>query len=509
MDNLIFKAFIPEIFLSVALLMQLLYNIKKITTFKYNFPLIDREILFQFYFILFIIFTLLLNVSIEGIVSNLLLINDLAASKIKIVFIASVALIFIFIWQSFTYQNLNFFEFFILLFFAIFASLLLISSYDLFSIYLLLELQALCFYIIAGIKRNSTFSTEAALKYFITGSFFSCVFLFGVLLFYGEFGTTNFYFISLLTMLPYEGPLHNVNYLTLCGVILILLTFFFKLAIVPFHFWVPDVYDGTPLSSTIILAVLPKIILFTVLIRFLLININLFKNIEFVFYVGGVASICWGTFCALKQKRLKKLFIYSSITQLGFILIALSSFSKDSIAAIYFFLIIYNFTAVLGWGILTATYGFQKQISFFKKYKMFPVFLSNFVNLFKTNKTWALSFLFYFFSLSGMPPFIGFLGKLYLILTILKGNNFSLVVFLILIASFSAFYYLRILKLVFFEIQNSKKINQIFQGNFTYLYQDISTTGLCLILLFLLICFFSPSSVILFSKYISVSFFKL
>lgn len=509
MDNLIFKAFIPELFLSFALLAQLLYNIKKTTTFKYNFPLMDKEIFFQFYFVLFIILTLLLNVNIEGIFSNFLLINDLAASQIKIIFIISIILIFVFIWQSYTYQNLNFFEFFILLFFSIFASLLLISCYDLFSVYLLLELQALCFYIIAGIKRNSTFSTEAALKYFITGSFFSCIFLFGVLLVYGEFGTTNFYFINLLTLLPYQGTLQNVNFLVLCGTVLILITFFFKLAIVPFHFWVPDVYDGSPLSSTIILAVLPKIILFTVLIRFLLININLFKNIEFLFYLGGIASIFWGTFCALKQKRVKKLFIYSSITQLGFILIALSSFSKDSIAAIYFFLIIYNFTAVLGWGILTATYGFQKQVSFFKKHKMFPVFLSTFINLFKTNKIWALAFLFYFFSLSGMPPFIGFLGKLYLILNILKANNFSLVLLLILIASFSAFYYLRILKLIFFEVQNNKKINQIFQGNFLYIYQDVALTALCFVLLFLLVCFFSPSLIILFSKYISIAFFKL
>jgi len=97
MDNLIFKAFIPEIFLSFALLSQLLYNVKKITTFKYNFPLMDKEILFQFYFILFIILTLLLNVNIEGIFSNLLLINDLAASQIKIIFIVSVIFIFIFI----------------------------------------------------------------------------------------------------------------------------------------------------------------------------------------------------------------------------------------------------------------------------------------------------------------------------------------------------------------------------------------------------------------------------
>jgi NADH-quinone oxidoreductase subunit N len=108
-----------------------------------------------------------------------------------------------------------------------------------------------------------------------------------------------------------------------------------------------------------------------------------------------------------------------------------------------------------------------------------------------------------------MPPFIGFLGKLYLILNILKANNFSLVLLLILIASFSAFYYLRILKLIFFEVQNNKKINQIFQGNFLYIYQDVALTALCFVLLFLLVCFFSPSLIILFSKYISIAFFKL
>jgi NADH-quinone oxidoreductase subunit N len=386
MDNLIFKAFLPEIFLSFALLLQLLYNIRKITIFKYNFPIIDKEIFFQFYFVMFIVLALLFNIKIEGIFSNFLLISDLASLYIKVIFLGSIIFIFIFIWQSFTYQNLNFFEFFILFFFSIFASLLLVSSYDLLSTYLLLELQALCFYILAGIKRNSTFSTEAALKYFLTGSFFSCVFLFGVLLLYSEFGTTNYYYINLLTLFAYNGAFENINILVLSGTLLILIAFFFKLAIAPFHFWVPDVYDGAPLSSTVLLAVLPKIIIFTALIRFLLANVNALKNVGFVFYIGAVISIVWGTFCALKQKRIKKLFIYSSITQLGFVLLALSFFSKNSIAVIFFFLIVYNLTSVLGWGILTSAYGFKKQIVFFQKGKHLPIFLSNFINLFKTNK---------------------------------------------------------------------------------------------------------------------------
>lgn len=511
MDNLLLKAFVPEFFLSITLLLQLLFNIKKITTFKYNFPLLDKEIFFQTYYILMLTLTLLFNIKIEGIFSNFIFLNDLASSYIKIIFILSVLLILIFIWQNFIYQNLNFFEFFTIFFFSILASLLLLSCYDLFSTYLVLELQALCFYILSGIKRNSTFSIEAALKYFITGSFFSCIFLFGILILYGELGTTNFYFINLLTALPFlEDGTEKLNILILCGIILILITFFFKLAIVPFHFWVPDVYDGAPLSSTIILAVLPKIILFTLLIRFLLVNINILKNLEILFYISGLLSIIWGTFCALKQKRIKKLFIYSSIAQLGFVIMALTSFSKDSIMSIFFFLIIYNITASLGWGSLTAVYGFKKQISFFKKKKfVLPTYLLNFINLFKTNPTWAIIFLFFFFSISGMPPFLGFLGKFYLFLSIIKSQNFALIVFLMLIVSISAFYYIRVLKLIFFEIKPNVKFNQLFQGNFNYLYKDISITLVCFLSMSLLYFFFLPTYLILISKYISIGFFMV
>jgi NADH-quinone oxidoreductase subunit N len=510
MDNLLLKSFVPEIFLSITLLLQLLYNVKKVTALKYNFPLIDKEIFFQIYFILFLTLTLLFNIKIEGIFSNFLFLNDLASSYIKIIFIFSVLFILIFIWQSFVYQNLNFFEFFTIFFFSILASLLLVSCYDFLSTYLVLELQSLCFYILAGIKRNSTFSVEAALKYFITGSFFSCIFLFGALLMYGELGTTNFYFINLLTSLPFaEDGIEKKNILIISSTILILITFFFKLAIVPFHFWVPDVYDGAPLSSTIILAVLPKIILFTLLIRFLLVNINLLKNLEFLLYTSGLLSIIWGTYCALKQKRMKKLFIYSSIAQLGFVLIALTSFSKDSIMSVFFFIIIYNLTASLGWGALTSVYGFQKQISFFKKKKIFPAYLSNFINLVKTNSAWSFVFLVFFFSLAGMPPFLGFLGKFYLFLSIIKSQYFTLIMLLMLLASLSAFYYIRVLKLIFFEVQKNKKINQLFQGNFVYLHKDIGMTLICFFSMGLLYLFFLPTHLILISKYISIGFFKL
>ena len=119
-----------------------------------------------------------------------------------------------------------------------------------------------------------------------------------------------------------------------------------------------------------------------------------------------------------------------------------------------------------------------------------PIFLSNFINLFKTNKIWALFFIFYFFSISGMPPFVGFLGKFYLFLTIIKSQNIALIIFLMIVASFSSFYYIRVLKLIFFETQKNKKINQVFQGHFSHLYQDVSITIICFISFFLVISFF-------------------
>lgn len=509
MDNLILKAFLPEIFLSVAILLQVLFNARHTMSTSQNFPLLSKEIFVQFYFILFIVLSLLLNIRIEGVFSNFLLINDLSAVYLKIIFIVSVCGLFVFIWQSYVDQKLNFFEFFTIFLFSVLASLLLVSCYDLISTYLVLELQALCFYILAGIKRNSTFSTEAALKYFISGSFFSCVFLFGTLILYGELATTNFYIISLLTRLPFDAEFEIMISLLLIGALLVTVTFFFKLALVPFHFWVPDVYEGSPLSSTIILAVLPKIVLFSVLVRFLQVNFSMLKTLEFVFFFIGALSVVWGTINALKQTRMKKLLIFSSIAQFGFVAGALAIFSKDALTAIYFFLIVYTLTAILGWGGYTSVFSFQQQVFLFQKIKMFPIFLSDFVGLFKTNKMWAFIFIIFFFSIAGIPPFVGFLGKFFLFFSMIQGHNFFYVILLVVVSSISTFYYLRVLKLIFFETQVKHKRSTLFSGNFLYLYKDIGSLILMCTLFVLIFFFFYPMNLILISKLITCSFFQL
>jgi len=219
---------------------------------------------------------LLLNLKIEGFFSNFLFFNDYGTKIIKIIFILISFFALIFIFKSFSIQTLNFFEFFIILLFSILSSFFLISSYDLLSAYLAIEMQALCFYILASFKRNSAFSTEAGLKYFISGAFISCIFLLGASIIYGSLGTLNLNYINLLLSFSFENDFENLKYFIILGSLCIIITLFFKVSAVPFHFWSPDVYEGSPLSSTIIFSILPKIVIFSFLIRWVFAVSNIF-----------------------------------------------------------------------------------------------------------------------------------------------------------------------------------------------------------------------------------------
>jgi NADH:ubiquinone oxidoreductase subunit 2 (subunit N) len=158
---------------------------------------------------------------------------DKSSRLIKITFIFVCIFSLIFIYKAFCLQKLNFFEFYVILLITILSSLLLICSYDLLTIYLLLEMQALCFYVLASFKRTSSFSTESGLKYFILGSIISCFFLLGLSILYGALGTLNLHYLNLLTSFLFSE--YIINFL-LVGIFFITITFLFKLAVVPFHF---------------------------------------------------------------------------------------------------------------------------------------------------------------------------------------------------------------------------------------------------------------------------------
>jgi NADH-quinone oxidoreductase subunit N len=204
-----------------------------INNLKYNYPIVDREVFYQTLFILISLFFLYSNLKIEGFFSNFLFINDESTRVIKMLVLVICFFTLTIVLQTFTLQKLNFFEFFIIFLLSLLSLLFLISCADLITFYLVIEMQALCFYILASFKRDSSFSTEAGLKYFISGAFISGFFLFGSSLIYLALGTLNFHALSILLAFPLSPEL---NYIVLFGVLCVTSTLLFKIACAPFHF---------------------------------------------------------------------------------------------------------------------------------------------------------------------------------------------------------------------------------------------------------------------------------
>lgn len=506
MDTLLLKAFLPEFILAFFILVQLLFNNHLLYSKKYNFILSNKELFFQILFILISISALVINVQIEGTLSNGLFFTSKNLGLLKFFFLIVAILLLTPIWRSFVLENLNFYEFFSFFLFSILASLFLVNVLDLISVYLLVEMQTLCFYILATFKRSSTFSTEAGLKYFISSALNGGIFLLGCSIIYFCLGTLNLNHIELLVSAAFDNDLKIIKFLLLFAVLLINITFFFKLTAAPFHFWSPDVYDGSPLSSTILFTVLPKIIFFTLFMRWLISISFLLFEVKFIFLIVGFCSVVFGIFFALKQKRLKRFFIYSSVAQVGFIIAALSIQDLTTYTYIYFFLMTYIINGLLFWTFYAFFATFQKSRFSFYSLTLNSLFISNLANLNKINPYWRLVFVFIFFSVSGMPPFSGFLGKFYIFLSLIDSQEFAYTLVLILLNLIAVFYYMRILKVISFEVL-AKNLRVYVIDPFTY--KSLLDLD-CFILAFgsflLFYIFWYPTFFLLFFQYILINF---
>jgi len=507
MDILVIKSFIPEIFLSLSILFLLIYNVEVINKRVFNHPLINKEIFSQTVVILFCTILLFCNLKIEGYLSNFLLVNDEGSRLCKIVSIIFVILILPTILESFTTQKLNFFEFFVIFLLSFFSLLLLISCSDLISFYIVLEMQSLCFYILACFKRDSIFSAESAIKYFIAGSFISGFFLFGSSILYGSVGTLNFNHLAMLFSFPMIANNSFLYLLINAGLILITGTLLFKLSCAPFHFWSPDVYDGAPLSSTIIFSIIPKISLLFFLIKWICCLDCLLEETKTMLFICGLTSVSMGTFAAFMQNRLKKLMIYSSIAQMGFMICVLALNDLSSYISLFFFLIIYLLTSILIWSQITVFYSFQSITTTFNNRKLSSFFLSSMTNFFKHNPLWSFSLVILFFSSAGIPPLTGFLTKVSVISefalrdSTVLGNILGFC--LLILSCISAFYYIRFIKVTFFEPKQKKiNLNEKFQTIYLSSILDriylVISTGIFT----LIIVFIKPESLLLVCQYI-------
>jgi NADH-quinone oxidoreductase subunit N len=338
-------------------------------------------------------------------------------------------------------------EFLALLMIATTGGMILISANDFLVFYLGLELQALSLYLLAALNRESPKSSEAGMKYFILGCLASGLLLFGISLIYGFSGSVNF--SALNTLYHSENPAEtfkNIPLGVMLGFVLVLTAMFFKIAAAPFHMWTPDVYEGSAAISTTFFATIAK---FTTVIAFLKLFASLilgWPGIEKIFLLVSMLSLAVGSFGAIFQKNLKRVLAYSSIGHIGFILLAMASFSRESYAASIFYITIYAAISIGSFGFLTlikTTNSDQKNDDIFA--------ISSLAGLGKTHPFMAFSLAVLMFSTAGIPPLAGFFSKFYLLTAAIGHGLLYYSIAAIIFSVISAFYYLRIVKIMYFD----------------------------------------------------------
>ena len=503
MDIIVLKSFVPEMFLSLCILGHLVFNIFLVKHTKTNFPLIDKEHISQCFFIISCCILLAYKVKIEGTFSNHLLVNNSGLVTLKIIILLLTLFILIPCWRHYVSDKLNFFEFFDLFLLATFVFLLIINANDLLLVYLLIEMQSLIFYILANFKRLSAFSTEAGLKYFVSGSVFSGIFLLGCSLLYGIFGSLNYHTLEMLLSVPLTN--YSLHTLVMISILLITSMLLFKLTIAPFHVWAPDVYEGAPISSTIILSTIPKLILLTVLMRWMSVTYYIFIDFTYLFLFLGSLSIIFGIFFANRQKRLKRFIAFSSISQLGYTIILLSLINYDAYAGVYFFIFIYLIASITLWTFVALFNCFRTNTAKLYLKENSSFYLSNLSNYVKYNKAWAFSLLIIFASMAGIPPFSGFLPKVFVFVALAEGGLWFFNIVLVILTCTIIWYYVNVITILFMEVKQKYIKSDVasLQVIHSKMYLDEMDYLICSIGIFLLIfLFINPSFLYLLSQYL-------
>ncbi|WP_223788611.1 NADH-quinone oxidoreductase subunit NuoN [Marinicella meishanensis] len=326
-------------------------------------------------------------------------------------------------------------EYFALLLFGTLGIMVMISGHNFIALYLGLELLALSSYALVAYNRKDINSNEAAMKYFILGALASGMLLYGMSLIYGAVGTLQ------LNEVSQAIAGQNNDMFLILGLIFVIVGIGFKLGAAPFHMWVPDVYEGAPTATTLFIASAPKIAAFALAVRILGQSLDvLMEHWQSMLAVLAIASIVIGNLFALQQTNLKRLFAYSTISHIGFMLLGLVG-GAEGIAASMFYIIVYTIMAVGGFGmiVLLSNKGFEAdQIVDFK-------------GLNQRNSWYAFLMLLLVASMAGFPPLIGFFSKLYVLKAVVDQGFVLLAVVAVLFSVIGAFYYLKIIKVMYFE----------------------------------------------------------
>jgi proton-translocating NADH-quinone oxidoreductase chain N len=456
------KAIFPELFLIIAVISLMLYGVFFSTSLRYSYPMMIINVSWLGLYSL--IWTLLLLVrnpiTHATLFYNTLVMDDLTLF-LKILVVVGTLFSIMISLDYIKQQSINHFEYIILIMLSTTSMLFLISSADFISMYLAIELQSLCFYVLAACKRNSEFSTEAGLKYFLLGAFSSGILLFGCSMIYGFTGITNFsdlaklftfknaMFDSLLgsSFLFKETALLAIE----LGMIFILVGFLFKLTAVPFHMWVPDVYEGAPTSVTAFFQITPKISFLAVFVRLFVESFyDLMVPWQTILIFCSLASMIVGALAALSQNKIKRLLAFSSIGHIGYLLVAICCGTMEGLQALWIYLVIYMVMTINVFAFILSPLkrSFTQSIQRIK-------YTNDLAMLAKTNPVLAFTLTVTLFSMAGIPPLAGFFSKAFLFFAAMGSGMYVLAIVGVLTSVVSCFYYIRIVKTMYFQVPKS------------------------------------------------------
>ena len=426
MEN--FQYILPEIFISGSIMLFLLVGVfkKNSASLIYNLSNIS----------LVILLALIINLSSLDTIylfNESYLIDNLS-NYMKIILVGSG--IFVMLTGSKYIQviNLNKIEYPILILSSILGMMIMISSNDLIVFYMGLELQSLALYVLASFNRDNLLSTESGLKYFVLSALSSGLLLYGCSLTYGFSESTNFDQILINST--------EFNYGTTFGIVFILVGLAFKISAVPFHMWAPDVYQGAPTSVTLFFAILPKIAALSVFIKFLYTPFaNMNDQWQTIIVFISIASMIFGAVAAIGQKNLKRLIAYSSISHMGYALAGLATVSNQGIQSSITYISIY----------LVMNLAFFSCLFMLKRNDKYYENIEDLSGLSKKHPILSFSLLIVLFSLAGIPPLAGFFAKFYVFLAVIEQSMYFLAIVGLLATVVAAFYYLRIIKIIYFD----------------------------------------------------------
>lgn len=482
-ENDIYYLF-PDCFVGIGTILCTMYGVYYSTEKEYGYPSLHKIFpLLGSLVCLGGLFLLWTTPFQNGILCNHSLLYDGMGLFFKTFLLGGAFFFFLICQKNFATLSLNNFEYVLLFLCSITSMLFLINGFDFLTIYLTIELQALCFYVCAASKKHSEFSTEAGLKYFLLGAFSSGLLLFGMAWLYGLTGMIHFSDLFLFASFPLEK---NFSLPLFVGFLFLFFGFLFKLTAAPFHIWAPDVYEGTPTAITAFFALFPKLGLLPPFWRLLFLATKIEEgqsmqpqSIEPLFLFCVFLSIGIGTFAALAQRKIKRILAYSSIAHIGYILLGFACGSSGGFQSVLIYYPIYM-GATLGIFAILFTPQWNRRLDG-QEEGLGGKYITDFAGLGKRSPLLAFIFSMFFFSLAGVPPLAGFYSKAFLFFTAIFSGLFYIALFSILTSVCSCFYYIRFIRIFYFE----KEIEGV---SLQFLPLSLGNTSILSLCFFIIIC---------------------